>query len=677
MRKTLKSSVLIKLLFAWGMLIASFSGKAYDDSPVLTHPASTYLKKAMDLLELRKDLATTKVLIDSASVLCKEFPANTEILANYHLVNAIYLRDVAQFQESMVEINEAMQYYITRPLSRELTWCHLLTGFLKMTFSDYYGAVEEFSLSANYADSLNDAKLIYRADNGLGSSFYYLKQYSKAAEYFQKVFDFGLQTSDSLALSAASNNLGNVAVSENRNRDAATFFLQSLKFGIHRDKTSRVHAILNLAESYRQLSEYKLMKQWLDSTIVIVEQNNVLFLQGRYYSLLADYYRLTGNKEKALQMIDSAIVLTQSSNDRRMQSMFMQIKSTILGELGRYKEAFETAKKLTVLKDSIWNENVANSSNLAEQRFQAQKKVEQLKIQNLEIEQQKQTISSQERLFTLLLSVVLLLLVIGFLILLLMRKLKSSNKLLMQKNKIIESRNHELKEIIKTRDKLISIIAHDIKNPLGTISGFAELILISRSDNKDKTLEYVNHIFKGAGNLYSLLDNLLTWARSQKGAMEVKPVYINVWKIAENSVELMEDMARDKKLTLTNNIPAGFSVFADFQMIDTVFRNLITNALKFSHPGGEVILSAQQKDNFIEISVSDTGVGIEPKDVEKMFKTDSDYKRIGKHANKGSGLGLGLCHEFVIKNSGRIWVESFPGKGSTFKFTLPVERPLI
>ena len=175
-----------------------------------------------------------------------------------------------------------------------------------------------------------------------------------------------------------------------------------------------------------------------------------------------------------------------------------------------------------------------------------------------------------------------------------------------------------------------------------------------------------------AKNLFALLENLLTWSRIQREMIEYRPQHMNIEKVIVRNMALLMPSAQQKQITFKNLIQEEISLYADVNMVDTVIRNLISNALKFTHSGGTVEILAQQDDHKIEVSVSDTGIGIEEEHLPKLFRIDARYKRAGTDQEEGTGLGLILCKEFIERHRGKIWVESQVGKGTAFTFTLPL-----
>ncbi|MBN1187534.1 MAG: CHASE domain-containing protein [Bacteroidales bacterium] len=230
----------------------------------------------------------------------------------------------------------------------------------------------------------------------------------------------------------------------------------------------------------------------------------------------------------------------------------------------------------------------------------------------------------------------------------------------------------KLIELNASKDKFFSIISHDLKSPFNSIIGFSNLLVEQIKNNDTEGIDmYGNLILESSNMAMDLLLNLIEWSLSQTGRMVFNPEYFDMVACI-NKVTLMFDyIARQKSITIKNVLPQSAFVFADNSMISTVLRNLISNAIKFTRPGGEIIVSAMEKQNQIIFSITDSGVGISKNSIEKLFRIDQNYSTTGTNKETGTGLGLILCKDFVEKNKGKIWVESEEGKGSIFYFTLP------
>jgi signal transduction histidine kinase len=238
----------------------------------------------------------------------------------------------------------------------------------------------------------------------------------------------------------------------------------------------------------------------------------------------------------------------------------------------------------------------------------------------------------------------------------------------------IKLKNEELHELNATKDKFFSIIAHDLKSPFNSIMGFSELLIEQIKENDYAGIEkYAQIILDSSERAVELLMNLMEWSRSQTGRMEFNPEYFELVDFIDEVSDLFDDIAGQKSIIIKKDLPHNAPVFADKAMISTVFRNLISNAIKFTKPGGEIFISINQKQNEITVSVKDSGIGIPAGRIDNLFRIDENYSTPGTNNEKGTGLGLILCKEFIEKHGGRIWVESEPDKGSTFSFSLPAK----
>jgi signal transduction histidine kinase len=230
----------------------------------------------------------------------------------------------------------------------------------------------------------------------------------------------------------------------------------------------------------------------------------------------------------------------------------------------------------------------------------------------------------------------------------------------------------KLKELNATKDKLFSIIAHDLRNPLQILLFSAEL-LCKHFDNfdADKKKEFINKIYVGTNQVSELLENLLEWSKSQRGVIKSHFEKINLGALVRENINLFKENAEKKNIRLRSDIDKGDYAFADRNMIRIVFRNLISNAIKFTDTGGQVKISASVSTEVVQVSVSDTGIGIPEDIISHLFRIDKQKSTLGTAKEKGSGLGLILCKEFIEKNNGAITVTSTPGEGSCFTVTLP------
>ena len=236
----------------------------------------------------------------------------------------------------------------------------------------------------------------------------------------------------------------------------------------------------------------------------------------------------------------------------------------------------------------------------------------------------------------------------------------------------ISKKNDELMKLNATKDKFFSIIGHDLKSPFNAVIGYSELLEMELKEKDYSGVEeYAGIIRNSSLRAMSLLNNLLEWSNSQTGRMEYRPEKFDIIALINDITLLLGDTARQKSIVLVMNMPDEANIVGDKAMIGTVIRNLVSNAVKFSHKGGKIIVSLDQLPNEITVSVKDDGIGISIEDQEKLFRLDTSHSTKGTQEEMGTGLGLLLCKDFVEKHGGKIWIESGPDNGSKFYFTIP------
>lgn len=234
----------------------------------------------------------------------------------------------------------------------------------------------------------------------------------------------------------------------------------------------------------------------------------------------------------------------------------------------------------------------------------------------------------------------------------------------------------KLKELNSSKDKFFSIIAHDLKNPFQNLLGLTNIMANDfQKLTPDEISDFMHGLNESAHNLFKLLENLLSWARMQQGAMDYKPDYIYLDEIAASALKLIEPQAADKSINLELYVQPGLKVYCDVNMISAVIRNLLSNAVKFTRDGGAIKVQAEKlNDYYAKVEVFDSGVGMSEETINKLFRIDEHHTSPGTRDEQGTGLGLILCKELVEKNNGKIFVSSIVNQGTIFKFTLPLKQ---
>lgn len=242
--------------------------------------------------------------------------------------------------------------------------------------------------------------------------------------------------------------------------------------------------------------------------------------------------------------------------------------------------------------------------------------------------------------------------------------------------RLILSKTEELQRTIAGRDKLYSVIAHDLRSPMGSIKMVLNMLILNLPAEKigDEMYELLTMANQTTEDVFSLLDNLLKWTKSQIGKLNVVYQDVNLVEIADSVTEIFTMVASLKKITIRAVKPDKMVVNADIDMLKTVVRNLLSNAIKFSKENSEVLIKMEEVDGKAVVSVQDHGCGISEEGQKKLLHTDTHFSTFGTNNEEGSGLGLLLCKDFITKNGGELWFTSQEGEGSTFSFSIPLKK---
>lgn len=411
------------------------------------------------------------------------------------------------------------------------------------------------------------------------------------------------------------------------------------------------------AAYYDAQKEYAKAMATIDSCIAYFENSrDPRLLQGMYYQK-AGILQNTGRLEEAAKWARKELDLSRQTRSRLQEYSSCFLLSEIEKKRHNYAQALAYLEQYASLKDSVYSNNLEN--RVAEERTRQNVEAEQDARRKAELE--AQLLSSRNQLYGIVAAGLFFILLAGGY---LYRQLQSTRKQL-------EMQNRQLLQLNQTKDKFFGIIAHDLRNPLSAFQGVGEqLQFYLQKGDTDKLQKISGLISKSAANLGALLDNLLSWALLNRGMIPYHPESLSPASEADMNFEIHENAAQAKNIRLENHIPRHILVLADRNALQTIFRNIIGNAIKFTPPGGQVTLSSEAIGAAVFISISDTGAGMSAEKINQLFSLDKRSEH-GTAGEKGAGLGLVLCKELVEMNQGALQVFSTEGQGSTVRFSLP------
>jgi signal transduction histidine kinase len=372
----------------------------------------------------------------------------------------------------------------------------------------------------------------------------------------------------------------------------------------------------------------------------------------------------------ALKYATEGYKLGEEIQSAELKAVAAKNLATVFEKLHQFEHSLRYLKIANTISDSLSSiEKAKTVSNLAS-RYELTKKESEIKSLSLEKEVQKTELQLESKIrngliiFLIVVSALLIVAVYQY------RARKKANDMLVIWSQAINEKNQQLDNLNKVKDKIFSSIAHDVKSPLSSIQGLLGLMNMNML-SAEEFQKLVVELSARVNTTTSLLENLLNWSRNQIATLKANPVKTNIKSLADECIILYQNNAREKNISLINDISDTSVVNADEEMIRIILRNLISNAIKFTKTNGEVKLHAARQENILCVSVADTGVGIPQSDLSKIFSYEAKSTQ-GTAQEKGTGLGLILCKEFIEKNGGKIWVDSLHGRGSTFSFTVPV-----
>lgn len=457
------------------------------------------------------------------------------------------------------------------------------------------------------------------------------KQYDKALQYYKQALDVATAMKDNYSVVVGNDNIGIIFLEEGRYKEALTRFFKTREYFSHTDDKMRKGRVsVEIAEAYLRLKNYPAALEYAHQGLQWATEIKAKKLIGASDRILAGAY--------------------DAKNDTRNALKYFKL----------YKE----------ISDSLFNESMLKKTGELEARYEYEKKETSLKEEQKRKDAlNKHIVRNKELQISIATLVILFLSVLVFLLFRSRAAKHKTNQLLEAKNAEIERQAIQLLISNQEKDKLFSVISHDLKVPLYSLRNMLE-ILKEHSIPEADLQQIIHELRRDIDYSAELASNLLAWASSQLDGRIITPAMLPVHQLVGETIEPLIKTASDKMVGLKNKVPSSLKVWADEDMVQVLIRNLISNAIKFCNPNDAITIEGRDMGDTAEICVVDTGIGIGREVLAKINRKES-VTTFGTANEKGVGLGMLLCHEFVQANRGVFRVESELGKGSRFYFTLP------
>ncbi|GGK38611.1 MULTISPECIES: ATP-binding protein [Flavobacteriaceae] len=568
---------------------------------------------------------------------------------------------------------------------------------------DYINAIENFTRAIQFCHFTENFKTSGAAYSMLGTVFRINGIYDRAIEYFIKSGLNYKKANYSEGDAWVSYLMGRVYADLKNPKKALAYYQESLKnykeiASITGEITGKVICYEQIALVNLESGNLEVAFENINDLLKIQLEKNSKYGMSNAYSLLGRANYLKGNYEEAELYLDKSLKLKKETKNFIGLPIIYEYLGLCLIEKGNLKEGFRQINRgleLAILNNqkkiqldiyAKLSEVYLNLNNLEKAVINQKKLIEtqndiffgvaSIKMEQMqafyEIDEKNQQLTElenqnkineikikQQRTYQLMMTFgVLIAILIIITIYVLYKKLSY--------------KNNELEASNTTKNKLFSIISHDLKGPIGTANELLGILLEeTKNKNIEKVEKFVPIIHQSMSETYILLDNLLQWARSQNKKIKIKYEVLNLNKIVNSTLNSISNQAERKNIDISVNIDKNINVNADFTMLKAILRNLISNAIKFTNEDGEISIKAVQKDNLTKVCVKDNGIGISTEAAKKMFLVNTNLSKKGTTGEKGTGLGLVLCKDFVKLHKGKIWVESILNEGSSFYFTIP------
>lgn len=535
--------------------------------------------------------------------------------------------------------------------------------------SNYANAVDYATQSLKLAELRKDTINIAMAYRVLGNTLTFgFKQYDQALQCQLRVLKIYQKKKDKRNLASTYGNITWIYASTNQNLVEAH---RMADLGVHiadslNDKQLLSYNYNSKGLIFLQEGKLDYALKYLEMSIREAELINDRAVKAYNKSIEGLVYLRLHNLNKAIELFQASGEESKKLNLREVLKESYRGLAQGYSELGNYQLAFKNQQLYTNLKDSLLNWETTQQALVTRLRFEEEKR--EAKIAELELANQHER--NENLLHKVLFTIVLIFMAAVIILIVLNSKQRAKrNILLKEKNEEIANQNRQLKEANDIRDKIFSIIGHDLRSPLVSLAGLLRMV-VRKEISDDEFKIFAPKLYDLVTGTNETLENLLQWANAQMTGWSHNPSTLALHHHVSKCVNLFTETAKSKAISMTNHIDEQYQVVADPIQLELIIRNLIHNAIKFSSNGGSVKITSYRTDEFIELRVADNGTGMSTDHVENLFSGQSAKTSRGTQGERGTGLGLILCKEMVETNGGRIFVSSEEGKGSTFHVLL-------
>ena len=651
--------------------------------------------------------------IDSLTVkLAYQEQDSNKIETSLLLINELYI--AKDYKKALLFITQTSELSKTLNYDKGLAQSSYIKGLIYKQRDDYLNALNNFETSKTFFTKIKDTLGIARVNNSLGIIEIKRGNFNKGLKSSLSAIEVFEKNNLDNELSNAYSNLADAYFSSDELEKSLEYYKKTLTVQERlNDKKSIKYTLKNIGSIYTLLQEHRQAIDYYQKALNLLDKTNDKDLRGEILPKIGKshlaineleeaanylreglkYNRIKENQEGILQSLNAFGLLNIKNNRYRLaesqinegyriakriddkeallENINLQI--TLSSNRKQYKSAFDWQNQYYSLKNQLdkakEDKKLARFNEAPEQTSDVASSIQnEVSINQSEVTKPKAKKNDVLLLYGLIAALIFIsaLLVFSYLK---GSKDSKSLKIISKSNKELVQTNNQLEEVNQVKDKLFSIVSHDLKDSISSIKAFLDL-LKDDGITKEEFNELIPELSENANNASSLLFNLLNWSKSQMQNLQPKPELFNIQEVFQIKMSLIEKKVQDKGIILIDESRREF-VYADRSMLEIVIQNLVTNAVKFTGKGDVITVSNQDYNGKVLICVEDTGIGITEENIEKLFNAKKNFTTIGTENEKGTGLGLTICKDLVELNNGRIWVESTPNIGSKFFIELP------
>lgn len=613
--------------------------------------------------------------IDSLESLVRSVPSDTtKVWLLNQLVESLREKDnnkAYTYAQKASELAELLNYKNGLALSLEnLGWILYRKG-------DFSKSLAVSTQALKLAEEINDKKGIARCLINIAAIHYEQKRFDNAIQYFRDAYGIASGVNDLRTMARCYNNIAYTFKGLERLDSAEVYAKKALQ--LSDDANDRYMSAFAL----RTLGDVELggkrmqaaLKHYFSCYEIAIKLNNT-FLKSSVLHRIAESYYTLKKYDEALNYLHENIGLANTFGFKDELERAYKLMAEIYYTTNDLKQAYHYQSLYVALHDSLYDQRGQEQIAMMQIQFETEMKQAQIELLTKDAELKAKDINRKQVWIYFYVGCLSLLCILAFVFYYNNRHNRNARISLQQKNREIQHQTLQLRNLNSTKDKLFSIISHDLRSPVASLKALMEIVNTTGL-TQGEFVDITKVLKRNLDSVYDDLDNLLLWAQTQLKGLNAVAENIDLRAVADEKVTLFVELAENKKINIINLIPEGLTVHADKNHIGLVFRNLLANAVKFNRVGGEIKLQATEADDECEISITDSGVGINESDLQKLFNPETHFTTPGTHKEKGIGIGLLLTKEFLEKNGGTIRVSSRAGTGTTFTFTLKTVKQSI